>query len=53
MPLQEYMLHYVEQDEDGKEASLYWRCSAENYAHAVEQLEDAAAGQVIFCELVK
>ena len=35
-----YVLHYV-QDIDGEEIDLFWRCQAEDYLHALEQLHNA------------
>ena len=46
-----YVLHFV-QLIDGKETSLYFRCMAENDAHALEQLENAETG-ILFSEIIK
>ncbi len=52
-PLKDYVLHYVEINPfTGQEIDLYWRCQAEDYAHAVEQLHNAEP-DVIFEELYK
>lgn len=46
-----FVIHY----HNANDESLYWRCQAENYEHAIEQLEDyerTASGLVIFHELL-
>jgi hypothetical protein len=54
--MQEYVLHYI-QTLLGKESrSLFWRCQADNYEHAVEQLENAIESEgekVVFVEFYK
>lgn len=47
-----YTLHYV-QLIDGEEVDLFWKCEAENYAHAKEQLLNAEPHNVIFIEYYK
>ena len=49
--MKHYLLHYVDCCGD----SLFYRCQADDYAHAVEQLEDAERhqGRVAFVELYK
>jgi hypothetical protein len=50
--LDHYLIHY----HDKYDTSLYWRCQAENYEHAIEQLEDferTSSGGVIFHELIE
>ncbi len=45
-----YLIHYV----DAHETDLYWRCEAEDYEHAVEQLKDherTVSGDVLFHEM--
>lgn len=46
-----YVLHYV-QDIDGEEVDLFWRCQAEDYPHALEQLHNAE-DNIIFVEWYK
>ena len=56
--MKNYTLHY-RQTIDGKESEtpLYWRCDADDYDHAVEQLKDevehAQGEKVIFVECLK
>ena len=50
--LYQYVLHYV-QLIDGQEIDLFWRCQAENYRHAVEQLHNAEPDDVLFVEYYK
>ena len=42
-PLEYYLLSYVIDDPDD---CLYWRCQAEDYEHAVEQLINAEPDSV-------
>ena len=39
--MKEYVLYYVQQFADFSEEQLFWRCQADNYDHAVEQLQNA------------
>lgn len=52
-----YLLHFVQTQQDNKEVSLYWRCDAENYTHAVDQLRDEVehcqGEKLLFHELIK
>lgn len=51
--MKEYVLHYVTKEND---TDLFWRCLAENYNHAKEQLENYLDGfneTLIFCEKYK
>ena len=56
--LKHYLIHF-KQTIDGieTETSRYWRCEAENYGHAIEQLNSEVSGsqgeKVIFHELIK
>lgn len=56
--LKHYLIHF-KQTIDGveTETSRYWRCDAENYGHAIEQLNSEVAGsqgeKVFFHELIK
>ena len=51
-----YLLHFKQTTKE-TEQSLYWRCYADDYNHAIEQLknevETIQGNQVIFCELLK
>jgi len=52
-----FVLHY-HQTIDGIEStkSLFWRCEADDYEHAVEQLENAIESEneeLVFVELYK
>ncbi len=49
--MKHYLIHYV----DGNNLDLYWRCEADNYTHAIEQLKDhesTISGKVKFHELL-
>lgn len=56
--LKNYLIHF-KQTVDGLETELsrYWRCDAENYTHAIEQLnaevEQAQGEKIFFHELLK
>jgi hypothetical protein len=56
--LKHYLIHF-KQTIDGLETELsrYWRCDAENYTHAIEQLnaevQQAQGEKVFFHELLK
>lgn len=56
--LKHYLIHF-KQTIDGveTETSRYWRCDAENYGHAIEQLNAEIVGsqgeKVFFHELIK
>ena len=56
--LKHYLIHF-KQTIDGieTETSRYWRCEAENYGHAIEQLNSEVSGsqgeKVFFHELIK
>lgn len=56
--LKHYLIHF-KQTIDGleTETSRYWRCDAENYGHAIEQLNSEVCGsqgeKVFFHELLK
>lgn len=58
LPLKHYLIHF-KQTVDGidTEVSRYWRCDAEDYCHAIEQLNEEVIGsqgeQVTFHELIK
>jgi hypothetical protein len=49
-----YLLHF---HQTGSDIPLYWRCEAEDYEHAVEQLKDevehAQGEKLIFVEKIK
>ena len=54
--MKNYLIHYVQSD--GKnEFDSYWRCEADNYDHAIEQLKDevehAQGESLLFHELLK
>lgn len=56
--MKHYTLHFI-QTIDGIEenTSRYWRCNADDYEHAVEQLRDHIEREleekVVFVELIK
>lgn len=58
LPLKHYLIHF-KQTIDGvdTETSRYWRCDAESYNHAIEQLNSEVYGsqgeKVTFHELIK
>jgi len=50
-----FHLHYVQEEKDKTETSLYWRCQAEDIDHAVEQLTDSIRfldARLIFWEIM-
>ena len=50
-----YLLSFCTKENDildGEENRMYWRCDAEDYSHAVEQLKDAEPS-MNWCELLK
>lgn len=56
--LKHYLIHFKQTiDSIETETSRYWRCEAENYGHAIEQLNSEVSGsqgeKVIFHELIK
>ena len=54
MTLKNYLLGFCTEDADildDQENRRYWRCQAEDYDHAVEQLRDAEP-YMNWCELV-
>ena len=54
--MKNYLIHYV-QTEGKNESDSYWRCEADDYDHAVEQLKDevehAQGETLLFHELLK
>lgn len=52
MSMREYVLHYFF-EVDGQEIEAWYRCQADDYDHAVEQLLDDDAFKVVFYELYK
>jgi hypothetical protein len=53
--MNEYLLEFCTKDADildDSENRLYWRCQAENYNHAVEQLKNAEPS-MNWCDLIK
>jgi hypothetical protein len=44
--MQTYVLSYVQRFSDGVEDTFLWRCEAEDFGHAREQLLDAEEGVV-------
>jgi len=54
--MREYVLHYIQTLLGQESRSLFWRCQADNYEHAVEQLENAVESEgekVVFVEFYK
>jgi len=56
--MKSHVLHYIQTfDLVDRNVSLFWRCDAENYEHALEQLKDEVEGnqseKLIFVELYK
>lgn len=55
--MKKYLIHYVQTTADNGEIDLYWRCDADDYSHAVEQLKDevehAEGEKLLFHELLK
>lgn len=55
--MKEYVLHYSQKHKDGDVVDgLFFRCTADNYEHAVEQLNDSVNSEkstVIFHEFYK
>lgn len=44
--MQTYVLRYVQRFSDGEEDTFLWRCEAEDFGHAHEQLLNAEEGVV-------
>jgi hypothetical protein len=56
--MKHYMLHFIQTyNLVDKNISAFWRCSADNYDHAVEQLSDEIehnqGERLVFVELYK
>jgi len=55
--MKSYLIHFIQTIDNAESQSLYWRCDADDYEHAIEQLKDEVENnqneKLIFSEIIK